>query len=160
MEKSFWKKNEDDLEILYDVAHNIAKIEEYNIDKVNKKFIIHRKGATRSFPNQPVLIPGSMGTASYILFGKEKSFDISFGSTCHGAGRRMSRTQAKKNIKGIELKKELERKGITIETGSISGLAEEAPEAYKNIDNVIEVIHNLGIAEKVVKLKPIGVIKG
>lgn len=159
-----WKnvlgKTSGHLEILYDVAHNIAKIEEYKINGQNKKLIIHRKGATRSFPGQPVLIPGSMGTASYVLIGTEKSFEISFGSTCHGAGRRMSRTQAKKQIRGSELKKELEAEGIVIEAGSMSGLSEEAPEAYKNIGEVVEVVHRIGIAQKVAKLKPVGVIKG
>lgn len=156
----FGKKYSNELEILYDVAHNIAKIEEYNINGVNKKVIVHRKGATRAFNNQPVLIPGSMGTASYVLIGTEKSFEISFGSTCHGAGRRMSRTQAKKKIFGSELKKDLEKRGIAIEAGSMSGLAEEAPQAYKDVNSVVDVIHNLGIAKKVVKLKPVGVIKG
>ncbi|MDW8280027.1 MAG: RtcB family protein, partial [bacterium] len=158
--KNVFGKKQQKLDILYDVAHNIAKIEEYNISGVNKKIVVHRKGATRAFPNQPVLIPGSMGTASYVLVGQEKSFDISFGSTCHGAGRRMSRTQAKKQIRGLALKRELEQKGIAIQAGSILGLAEEAPEAYKDINSVIDVIHNLNIAKKIVKLKPIGVIKG
>lgn len=154
------KKMAGELEILYDVSHNIAKIEEYKIDGETKKLIIHRKGATRAFPDQPVLIPGSMGTASYVLIGQKEAFNISFGSTCHGAGRRMSRTQAKKKIRGSELKKELENRGIVVEAGSMSGLAEEAPEAYKDVNNVVEVVHQIGIAKKVVKLKPVCVIKG
>jgi len=154
------KKSAKELEILYDVAHNIAKIEEYEIDGKIKKLIVHRKGATRAFPNQPVLIPGSMGTASYVLMGQQKSLEYSFGSTCHGAGRRMSRAKAKKTIRGSELKKELENRGIAIEAGSMSGLAEEAPEAYKDVNEVVEIVHQIGIAKKLAKLKPIGVIKG
>jgi len=154
------KKSAKELEILYDVAHNIAKIEEYEIDGKMKKLIVHRKGATRAFPNQPVLIPGSMGTASYVLVGQQKSLEYSFGSTCHGAGRRMSRAKAKKTIRGSELKKELENRGIAVEAGSMSGLAEEAPEAYKDVNEVVEIVHQIGIAQKLAKLKPIGVIKG
>jgi tRNA-splicing ligase RtcB len=154
------KKSAKELEILYDVAHNIAKIEEYEIDGKMKKLIVHRKGATRAFPNQPVLIPGSMGTASYVLVGQQKSLEYSFGSTCHGAGRRMSRAKAKKTIRGSELKKELENRGIAVEAGSMSGLAEEAPEAYKDVNEVVEIVHQIGIAKKLAKLKPIGVIKG
>ncbi|MGC8776112.1 MAG: RtcB family protein [Minisyncoccia bacterium] len=159
-QKVLGKKEARQLEILYDVAHNIAKIEEYKINNEIKKLIVHRKGATRAFLNQPVLIPGSMGTASYVLLGQEKSLEISFGSTCHGAGRRMSRAKAKKQIRGSELKKELENKGIVIEAGSMSGLAEEAPQAYKDVSEVVEVVHQLGIAKKIAKLKPIAVIKG
>jgi len=161
-------KNQE-LSLVYDVAHNIGKIETYD----NLKLLIHRKGATRSFPKgsleipqkyqnigQPVLIPGSMGTSSYVLIGKEKAIQESFGSTCHGAGRTMSRTKAKKIIRGENLKKELNNKGITVEAGSYSGLAEEAPSAYKNISEVIEVVIEGGLAQKVVKLIPLGVIKG
>ena len=161
-------KNQE-LSLVYDVAHNIGKIETYD----NLKLLIHRKGATRSFSKgsleipqkyqnigQPVLIPGSMGTSSYVLIGKEKAIQESFGSTCHGAGRTMSRTKAKKIIRGENLKKELNNKGITVEAGSYSGLAEEAPSAYKNISEVIEVVIEGGLAQKVVKLIPLGVIKG
>ncbi len=153
-------KSAKQLKILYDVAHNIAKIEEYEINGINRKLIIHRKGATRAFPNQPVLIPGSMGTCSYVLIGQNNSLKESFGSTCHGAGRRMSRTLAKKRIRGSELKKELENRGISISCGSMSGLAEEAPEAYKDVSEVVEVVDSLKIAKKIAKLKPVGVIKG
>jgi tRNA-splicing ligase RtcB len=151
------------LNIVYDVAHNIAKIEEYKSDlnggeKI--KVVVHRKGATRSFPGQPVLIPGSMGTGSYLLVGQEKAMEESFGSTCHGAGRRMSRTQAKREIRGSELKQELNKRGIVVNTGSLSGLAEEAPEAYKDVEEVVEVVHRAGIAKKVARFKPIAVIKG
>ena len=141
-----------DLEVVYDVAHNIAKIE--------NNLLVHRKGATRAFEGQPVIIPGSMGTASYVLVGQKKALEESFGSTCHGAGRRMSRTQAKKEIRGSQLKQELAEKGIVINAGSLSGLAEEAPEAYKDIDEVVEIIHKSGIAKKVARLKPLVVIKG
>lgn len=140
------------LEIVYDVAHNIAKIE--------NNLVVHRKGATRAFPDQPVIIPGSMGTASYLLVGQEKSLEESFGSSCHGAGRRMSRTQAKKQVDAPKLKQELIDKGIMISAGSCAGLAEEAPIAYKDIDKVVEVIHQAGIAQKVARLRPVAVIKG
>lgn len=148
------------LKIIYDVAHNIAKIEEHSVNAGKRKLVVHRKGATRSFPAQPVLIPGSMGTGSYVLVGEEKSMKESFGSTCHGAGRRMSRHQAKREIRGSELKERLEREGIVINAGSFSGLAEEAPEAYKDIDEVVEIVYKAGIAKKVSRLKPIAVIKG
>lgn len=140
------------LEIVYDVAHNIAKIE--------GDFIVHRKGATRAFPLQPVLIPGSMGAGSYVLVGEEKSLKESFGSTCHGAGRRMSRAEAKRGMRGDDLKRMLEKKGIAISAGSMQGLAEEAPEAYKSVDEVVDVVHRAGIARKVARLKPLAVIKG
>lgn len=152
----FGKEAFEELKLIYDVAHNIAKIEKY----YDKDLLIHRKGATRAFLNQPVLIPGSMGTASYILIGTDKSLEISFGSTCHGAGRVMSRTKAKKMIRGSKLKEELEKKGINVFSGSLSGLAEEAPLAYKDIDEVVKVVDEIGIAKKVVKLLPVGVIKG
>ena len=141
-----------ELQIVYDVAHNIAKIE--------SGLVVHRKGATRAFPGQPVLVPGSMGTGSYVLLGEEKSLTESFGSSCHGAGRRMSRTQAKKEIRGADLKTSLTKQGIAVKAGSLSGLAEEAPEAYKDVDEVVEVVHQAGIAKKVARLKPVAVIKG
>jgi tRNA-splicing ligase RtcB len=145
-----------DLDVVYDVAHNIAKLEEYG----GRKMVVHRKGATRSFPGQLVLIPGSMGTGSFILLGQQKAMEESFGSCCHGAGRIISRTQARKKIKGYELKKQLEKQGIIIVAGSMSGLAEEAPEAYKNVDEVVEIVHGAGLAKKVAQMKPIAVIKG
>ncbi len=152
----FGKSAFEELKLIYDVAHNILKIEEYN----NKKLLVHRKGATRAFLNQPVLIPGSMGTASYILLGDKNALEISFGSSCHGAGRVMSRSKAKKMIKGSKLKSDLENKGIKIMSGSLSGLAEEAPIAYKDIEEVVKVVNNLKIAKKIARLKPVGVIKG
>lgn len=170
-----------ELEIVYDVAHNIAKVEEYSSDAKgsrihandtndlrhshglvlsSRRIVVHRKGATRAFPGQPVLIPGSMGTGSYVLVGQEESLEESFGSSCHGAGRRMSRTQARKRIRGSDLKQELNRRGIVINAGSMSGLAEEAPEAYKDVDEVVSVVEAAGIATRVVRLKPIVVVKG
>ena len=148
------------LRMVYDVAHNIAKIEEYRMGPASKRMVIHRKGATRSFPGQPVLVPGSMGTRSFLLVGQEKAMQESFGSSCHGAGRRMSRTRAKKEVQGGELKHRLEAQGITVNVGKLSGLAEEAPEAYKDVDEVVDVIHRAGIAKKVAHFRPAAVIKG
>lgn len=149
------------LSILYDVAHNIAKLETYrSADNQEKEFVVHRKGATRAFPEQVVIIPGSMGTGSYVLVGQKKSLEESFGSTCHGAGRRMSRAKAKQTIRGTELRQRLQKEGIAVEAGSLSGLAEEAPEAYKDVDEVVETVHQAGIAKKVARLKPLAVIKG
>ncbi len=160
------------LDLLYDVAHNIAKIEEHEINGEMTKLIVHRKGATRAFPpghpeipekyrsvGQPVLIPGTMGTASYILAGTEKSKEA-FYSTCHGAGRAMSRHQAKREISSREVLQQLTKKGIIVKSGSFSGLAEEAPLAYKNIDEVVEVVHEAGLAKKIAQLQPLAVIKG
>lgn len=148
------------LELLYDVAHNIAKVEEYEIDGVKKECVVHRKGATRAFPEQPVLIPGSMGTSSYVLSGLASSLDQTFGSCCHGAGRRMSRTQARKEVDISQLQKELEDKGIAVNVGSLRGMAEEAPRAYKDVDKVVEVVQNVGIAKKVARVRPVVVVKG
>ncbi len=147
-------------EVVYDVCHNIAKFEKHVINGKKKKILIMRKGATRSFSRQPVLIPGSMGTASYVLIGTKKAEEVSFGSTGHGAGRVESRSQARKTIKPENVKKELAKKGIDIETENFKGISEEAPEVYKNIDEVVRVSHKAGIGKLVVKLKPIGVIKG
>ena len=144
------------LDIVYDVAHNIAKVEEHE----GRRLVVHRKGATRAFPGQPVLIPGSMGTASYLLVGLPGAMAQSFGSSCHGAGRLMSRTQAKKEIDGHELRARLERMGIIAEAASNKGLVEEAPEAYKDVDEVVGVVARAGIAKKVARLVPVAVIKG
>lgn len=146
----------DPLELLYDVAHNIAKIEEYD----GKKVVVHRKGATRAFPGQPVIIPGSMGTHSYVMVGQKESLEQSFGTTAHGAGRMMSRTQAKHEIRGDALREKLEAEGVSVRAGSIAGLAEEAPEAYKDIEDVADVVHRTGIARKVARLRPVAVMKG
>lgn len=143
------------LELLYDVAHNIIKKEEYK----EGELIVHRKGATRAFPQQPILIPGSMGTASYILSGKETA-EQSFFSVSHGAGRTMSRHQALKTITGSEVIKQLKQKGIILKCRSQRGIAEEAPLAYKNIDDVIEVIVEANLADKAVRLTPLAVVKG
>jgi len=158
---------------MYDVSHNIGKIEKHEIDGVIKEVIMHRKGATRAFApgrpevpaqyrdvGQPVLIPGTMGTASYVLVGTQESMGIAFGSTCHGAGRRLSRAAAKKQVRGSQLRNELEDQGIIIRSNSDPGLAEEAPLAYKDIDNVISVVQGAGLANKVVRLRPLAVIKG
>jgi tRNA-splicing ligase RtcB len=147
---------QDPVDIVYDVAHNIAKVEEHD----GRRLVVHRKGATRAFPGQPVLIPGSMGTASYLLVGLPGAMEQSFGSSCHGAGRLMSRTQAKKEIDGHELRQRLERMGIVAEAASTKGLVEEAPEAYKDVDAVVGVVAQAGIAKKVARLVPVAVIKG
>ena len=144
------------LDLLYDVAHNVAKSEEYD----GRKMVVHRKGATRAFPGQPVLIPGSMGTASYLLAGAEASMRETFGSSCHGAGRVMSRMRARKEIDGQELRARLERMGIIAEAASTKGLVEEAPEAYKDVDAVVDVVVRAGIATRIARLKPVAVVKG
>jgi len=147
-------------EVVYDVCHNIAKFEKHKINGKVKEVLIMRKGATRSFDGQPVLLPGSMGTASYVLVGTKKAEEISFGSTAHGAGRIISRTEARKKLKPEDIKKQLEKKDIYLETGSFKGISEEAPEVYKDIDEVVIVSHEAGIGNLVAKLKPLGVIKG
>lgn len=158
--REFGKGTGSELDVLYDVAHNIAKIEEYEIDGKKKKLIVHRKGATRAFEDQPVLIPGSMGTFSYVLAGMKDSLSLSFGSTCHGAGRALSRHAAKKQVQGKELLEEMKTQGICVQAGSLSGLAEEAPIAYKDVNAIVDVVHEAHIAKKVCRLKPIAVIKG
>jgi tRNA-splicing ligase RtcB len=158
---------------IYDIAHNMAKIEEHEVNGVKMEVCVHRKGATRAFGpgspvlpddyrdiGQPVLVPGSMGTSSWVLLGTKGSMERTFGSTCHGAGRTMSRTRAKKLIWGSDLKDELEASGIKVRAGSMPGLAEEAPIAYKDVDRVVDVVHGAGIAKKVARLVPIAVIKG
>ena len=162
-----------DLRQVYDIAHNIGKIETHFIDGKQVKVCVHRKGATRAFGpgspelppeyqeiGQPVLVPGSMGTSSWVLVGTQASMLQSFGSTCHGAGRMMSRREAKRQVRGDTLKRELEAQGIQIRAGSLSGLAEEAPTAYKDVDNVVQTVSEVGIARKVAKLVPLVVIKG
>jgi tRNA-splicing ligase RtcB len=158
-----WKKlfgPAETLELLYDVAHNIAKIEPYEIDGKKKNLIVHRKGATRAFPGQPVLIPGSMGTGSYVLSGSGEALSASFGSICHGAGRTMSRTKAKRETDASALMHELADLGISVHAASKAGITEEAPSAYKNVDEVVAVVSESGIAKKVARLKPLAVIKG
>ena len=161
------------LKLIYDVAHNIAKIEEHKIDGQTKKVWIHRKGATRAFPpnheavpadyrpcGQPVIIPGSMGTSSWLLVGTAKAMEITFGSTAHGAGRMLSRAAAKRQFWGGEVKKALENRGMVIRAASQVVLAEEADPAYKDVDRVAEVSDNVGIATRVVRLVPLAVVKG
>jgi tRNA-splicing ligase RtcB len=148
------------LPVIYDVAHNIAKRETHTIDGDKRRVVVHRKGATRSFPNQPVFIPGSMGTASYFLLGQDAALRETFGTACHGAGRVMSRSAAKKGVTAKEIQKELESRGIIVESLTREGLTEEKPEAYKDIESVVDVVHNAGLAARVARLRPIGVIKG
>ena len=148
---------DDRIEIVYDVAHNVAKVERYpDVGEV----VVHRKGATRAFPGQPVLIPGSMGTASYLLMGLDGAMQQSFGSSCHGAGRMMSRTKARQQINAEELRGRLKKLGVIAEAGSSKGLVEEAPEAYKDIDAVVDVVAKAGIAKKIARFRPVAVVKG
>jgi len=159
--------------LVYDVAHNIAKIEEHIVKGKKMKLIVHRKGATRAFPpghpelpdpyrdiGQPVIIPGDMGRASFVLIGTQKGMDEAFGSTCHGAGRVLSRHQAIKKAKGRSIWREMEDQGIIVRATGRGTLAEEMPEAYKDVSNVVEVVHNAGLSHKIARLRPLGVIKG
>jgi len=161
------------LELVYDVAHNIAKMETHVVDGREKKLCVHRKGATRAFPpghpelppayralGQPVIIPGDMGTNSYLLVGRPRAMEETFGSACHGAGRAMSRHAAIKAARGRSIENELARKGIVAVARGRTGLAEEQPEAYKDVNEVIEVVHQAGLAAKVARMRPIGVMKG
>ncbi len=161
------------MSLMYDVAHNIAKFEEHQIGNGRRKVWVHRKGATRCFPpghpeipvhyrsvGQPVIIPGDMGRASWVLVGQQGSMEQTFGTTCHGAGRVMSRTKAVAQSKGRHIDKELLSRGVIARAQSWKGLAEEQPDAYKNVDLVVEVVHNAGLSKKVARMKPIGVIKG
>jgi len=161
------------IQLVYDVAHNIAKIEEHRLEGKRGKVYVHRKGATRAFPpdhpdipaeyrsvGQPVIIPGSMGTASYLLVGSSKAMDLTFGSTAHGAGRMMSRTAAKRQFWGSDIAKKLNARGILVRAASMTVLAEEADPAYKDIDQVAKVSNDVGIATFVARLVPIGVTKG
>jgi tRNA-splicing ligase RtcB len=158
---------------VYDVAHNIAKIEDHTYEGKHKRLVVHRKGATRAFApghtdlpevyretGQPVLVPGSMGTASYVLVGTDHAMEETFGSTCHGAGRTMSRSQAKREVWGEDLMKRLQQEGIVVQAGSMPGLAEEAPVAYKDVSEVVDSVSGAGIARKVARVRPVAVIKG
>jgi tRNA-splicing ligase RtcB len=172
--KVFRRRPEDlGMELIYDVAHNIAKIEDHVVDGKNIRVCVHRKGATRAFPpghpdipkaysdiGQPVLVPGDMGTGSYLLVGTEKALRETFGSSCHGAGRLMSRTAAKKGVSGLTVQSELRDRGIIVKAASRGVLAEEAPEAYKDVNEVVRVCHEAGISLRVARMRPIGVIKG
>jgi tRNA-splicing ligase RtcB len=161
------------LDLIYDVCHNIAKVEKHMVEGRQQRLCVHRKGATRAFPphhpdvpaayqeiGQPVLIPGDMGRCSYVLVGTHGAFEETFGSTCHGAGRIMSRHQAKKVARGRAVIRELEAKGIYVRAASMGTVVEEIPEAYKDVSHVVNVVHGAGIGKKVVQLKPMGVIKG
>lgn len=161
------------LRLIYDVCHNIAKIETHRVDGKERKLCVHRKGATRAFPphhpdtpvaykdvGQPVLIPGDMGRYSYVLVGTEQAMAETFGSTCHGAGRVMSRKQAMRVSKGRAIIRELEDQGITVRSASKATVREEIPEAYKDVSQVVEVVSGAGISKKVARLRPMGVIKG
>jgi tRNA-splicing ligase RtcB len=161
------------LQQVYDIAHNMGKIETHIVDGKPIKVCVHRKGATRAFGpgaaglpeeyrkiGQPVLVPGSMGTSSWVLTGTEDSMLHSFGSCCHGAGRVMSRSAAKREVQGEKLRDELEKRGIHVRAGSLPGLAEEAPQAYKDVDEVVETVVGAGIARKVARLRPVAVVKG
>ncbi len=161
------------LDVVYDVSHNIAKIETHTVMGRKRKLAVHRKGATRAFPaghpevpelyrkvGQPVFVPGTMGTHSYVLVGTSRAMEETFGTVCHGAGRAMSRTAAAKRIQGSDLAAQLEERGISIRTDSWRGLAEEAPFAYKNVCDVVDVCHDAGIARKVARMSPLGVLKG
>nr|MBA4404965.1 RNA-splicing ligase RtcB [Nanoarchaeum sp.] len=161
------------LNLLYDVAHNIAKIEEYKIDNKLKKLYVHRKGATRAFGpghkeipkvyrdvGQPIILPGSMGTASYVLVGTDKAMNETFSSTPHGAGRLMSRHEANRLFTGEQITKDLAKEKIYIKAASVRGISEEAPNAYKDVDEVVKVADEVGIGKKIARLRPLGVIKG
>jgi tRNA-splicing ligase RtcB len=161
------------MELVYDVAHNIGKKERHVVDGGKVELCVHRKGATRSFGpgaeavpsdysaiGQPVIIPGDMGTASYLLVGTQRAMDETFGSTCHGAGRSLSRSEAKRRFYGEKVRSELRSKGIIVKAASMPVVAEEAPGAYKDIDRVVEVCHRAGISRKVARLRPMAVAKG
>lgn len=163
----------EDMPLVYDVAHNVAKMEEHTVDGKRTMVCVHRKGATRAFGpgapdlppelnhiGQPVIIPGSMGTSSFVLRGTQVAMDRTFGSTCHGAGRIMSRSQAKKQMSGKEIAEELLREGIMVKAPSENALVDEAPGVYKSSDEVVNVVHDVGISRLVARLSPIGVIKG
>ena len=161
------------MKLVYDVCHNIAKIEEHTFNGRKIKVCVHRKGATRAFPphhpevpavyrdvGQPVLIPGDMGSYSFVLVGTKRAMEKTFGSTCHGAGRVLSRSQAIKRGKGRAIDRELAQKGIVVMAKGRGTLAEEMPEAYKNVEDVVEVMHKAGISLMVARLRPLGVVKG
>jgi tRNA-splicing ligase RtcB (3'-phosphate/5'-hydroxy nucleic acid ligase) len=161
------------LRLIYDVCHNIAKRERHNVDGEERWVCVHRKGATRAFPpyhpdvpeayrrvGQPVLIPGDMGRCSYVLVGTQRAMEETWGTTCHGAGRVMSRTQAKKSVKGRSIERDLLQLGVIVKGQGWASLAEEVPQAYKDVSHVVEVVHRAGIALKVAQLRPLGVIKG
>jgi tRNA-splicing ligase RtcB len=148
------------LSVVYDVAHNIAKEEEHEVEGRRRRLLVHRKGATRAFPGQPVLVPGDMGRYSYLLVGTDVAMRETFGSTCHGAGRVLSRTAAVKAARGRRIDQELAARGVVARATGRDALAEEMPEAYKDVKDVVDVVHRFGISTRVARLRPIGVIKG
>jgi len=165
--------SQENIDVVYDICHNIAKFEKHIVDGESRKLCVHRKGATRSFGpdreeipesyrryGQPIIIPGSMGTASYVLVGTKKAEDVSFGSTAHGAGRVGSRSEALRTLRGVDIVNQLRDRDIEVKGGSMKGIAEEAPQMYKDIDEVIRVSHGIGIGNMVARLVPLGVIKG
>lgn len=162
-----------DMHVVYDVSHNIAKVEQHVVDDQLRTLLVHRKGATRAFPpghplipvdyqlaGQPVLIGGTMGTCSYVLSGTQKGMDETFGSTCHGAGRAQSRAKSRRQLSYTDVLENLDRKGISIRVASPKLVMEEAPESYKDVTEVVNTCHDAGISKKVVKLRPIAVVKG
>ena len=173
-EKVFGSSAEDlGMRMVYDVAHNIAKKERHRVDGRERDVLVHRKGATRAFPaghpdvperyravGQPVIVPGDMSVGTYVLVGLQGSMDLSFGSSCHGAGRRMSRKAALRSIRASDVKADLKKDGIVLRSGSDGGLVEEAPETYKDVEEVVSVVTGSGLADRAVKLRPLGVIKG
>ena len=161
------------IEVIYDVCHNIGKFETHVVDGEARRLCVHRKGATRALPpghaqlpavyrnlGQPVLIPGDMGRYSYVLIGTRQGGEETFASSCHGAGRLMSRTQAKKSARGRSIVRELEDQGIYVRSAGRATLMEEIPEAYKDVRDVVDVVHGAGISRKVAQLRPLGVVKG
>ena len=149
-----------DVRVVYDVAHNIAEEEEHDVDGRRRRLLVHRKGATRAFPGQPVLVPGDMGRYSYLLVGTDVAMRETFGSTCHGAGRVLSRTAAVKAARGRRIDRELAERGVVARATGRDALAEEMPEAYKDVKDVVDVVHRFGISTRVARLRPLGVIKG
>ena len=162
-----------DMHVVYDVSHNIAKVEEHLVDGAMKRLLVHRKGSTRAFPphhplipvdyqltGQPVLIGGTMGTCSYVLTGTDKGMEETFGSTCHGAGRAQSRNKSRNGLDYEEVLSKLKARGIAIRVASPKLVMEEAPESYKDVTDVVDTCHAAGISKKCVKLKPIAVVKG
>jgi tRNA-splicing ligase RtcB len=148
------------MSVVYDVAHNIAKEEEHVVEGRRRTLLVHRKGATRAFPGQPVIVPGDMGRYSFVLVGTETAMRETFGSTCHGAGRIMSRTAAVKAARGRRIGEELRERGVVARAAGHQALAEEMPEAYKDVKDVVEVVHRFGISSRVARLRPLGVVKG
>jgi tRNA-splicing ligase RtcB len=161
------------MDVVYDVSHNIAKMERHSVGGKSMDLLVHRKGATRAFPagrselsmkyrgtGQPVIIPGDMSAGTYVLVGTENAMDLSFGSSCHGAGRKMSRKKATDNLRAGDVKKMMQSRNIYLRSGSDEGLLEEAPQAYKDVSGVVDVVCDAGLTRKVARLRPVGVVKG